>query len=101
MLRVLIDRRLATLDFEIWGAADGRKVTLGKPRLWDWEDPPPDEGIVNAEEEPDFEEQLEYAKQGVKAAIARTVVLANGETRTGSFQSTYEAWPNRFVGGDR
>ena len=99
MLRVLIDRRLATLDFEIWGAADGRKVTLGKPRLWDWEDPPPDEGIVNAEEEPDFEEQLEYAKQGVKAAITRTVVLANGETRTGSFQSTYEAWPNRFVVG--
>ena len=99
MLRVLIDRRLATLDFEIWGAADGRHVTLSKPRLWDWEDPPPDEGIVNAEEEPDFEDQVEYAKQGVKAAITRTVVLAGGETRTGSFHSRYEAWPNRFVVG--
>lgn len=99
MLRALIDRRLATLDFEIWGAADGRTVTLNKPRLWDWEDPPPDEGIVNAEEEPDFEDQVEFAKQGVKAAITRTVVLANGETRTGSFYSTYEAWPNRYVVG--
>ena len=99
MLRVLIDRRLAMLDFEIWGAADGRHVTLSKPRLWDWEDPPPDEGIVNAEEEPDFEDQVEYAKRGVKAAITRTVVLAGGETRTGSFHSRYEAWPNRFVVG--
>ena len=99
MLRVLIDRRLATLDFEIWGAADGRKVTLNKPRLWDWEDPPPDEGIVNSEEEPDFEEQLEYAKDGVKASITRTVVLADGETRTGTFLSTYVAWPNRYVVG--
>ena len=99
MLRVLIDRRLGTLDFEIWGAKDGRTVTLSKPRLWDWEDPPPDEGIVNAEEEPDFEEQVEFAKRGVRAAITRTVVLAHGETRTGSFQSNYEAWPNRFVVG--
>lgn len=99
MLRVLIDRRLATLDFEIWGTADGRKVTLNKPRLWDWEDPPPDEGIVNSEEEPDFEDQLEYAKEGVKASITRTVVLADGETRTGTFLSTYEAWPNRYVVG--
>ena len=99
MLRALIDRRLATLDFEIWGAADGRTVTLSKPRLWEWEDPPPDEGIVNSEEEPDFEEQVEFAKEGVKAAITRTVVLADGQTRTGSFYSTYEAWPNRFVVG--
>ena len=99
MLRVLIDRRLATLDFELWGAADGRNVTLNKPRLWDWEEPPPDEGIVNSEEEPDFEEQVEFAKDGVKASITRTVVLADGETRTGTFLSTYEAWPNRFVVG--
>lgn len=99
MLRVLIDRRLATLDFEIWGAADGRKVTLNEPRLWDWEDPPPDEGIVDSEEEPDFEEQLEFAKKGVKASITRTIVLADGETRTGTFLSTYEAWPNRYIVG--
>lgn len=99
MLRVLIDRRLAILDFEIWGTADGRKVTLNKPRLWDWEDPPPDEGIVNSEEEPDFEDQLEFAKEGVKASITRTIVLADGETRTGTFLSTYEAWPNRYVVG--
>lgn len=99
MLRALIDRRLATLDFEIWGAADGRQVTLGKPRLWDWEDPPPDEGIVNSEEEPDFEDQVEFAKPGVKASITRTVVTADGGTRTGSFLSTYEAWPNRYIVG--
>lgn len=99
MLRVLIDRRLATLDFEIWGAADGRRVTLNEPRLWDWEDPPPDEGVVNSEEEPDFEEQLEYAKEGVKASITRTIVLADGKSRTGTFLSTYEAWPNRYIVG--
>ena len=99
MLRALIDRRLATLDFEIWGAADGRTVTLTQPRLWDWEAPPPDEGIVNSEEAPDFEEQVEFAKEGVKAEITRTVVLADGSTRAGSFVSNYKAWPNRYVVG--
>ena len=99
MLRALIDRRLAILDFEIWGTADGRKVTLNEPRLWDWEDPPPDEGIVNSEEEPDFEDQVEYAKEGVKASITRIVVLADGESRTGTFLSSYEAWPNRYIVG--
>lgn len=99
MLRALINRRLGTLDFEIWGAADDRKVTLKKPRLWEWEDPPPDEGIVNSEEEPDFEEQVEYAKEGVQAEITRIIEYADGETRTGSFRSSYQAWPNRFVLG--
>ncbi|MYD92843.1 MAG: hypothetical protein F4Y02_03960, partial [Chloroflexi bacterium] len=99
MLRALINRRLGTLDFEIWGAADDRTVTLKKPRLWEWEDPPPDEGIVNSEEEPDFEEQVEYAKEGVQAEITRIIEYADGETRTGSFRSSYQAWPNRFVLG--
>ena len=99
MLRALINRRLGTLDFEIWGAADDRTVTLKKPRLWEWEDPPPDEGIVNSEEEPDFEEQVEYAKEGVQAEITRIIEYADGETRTGSFRSNYQAWPNRFVLG--
>lgn len=99
MLRALINRRLGTLDFEIWGAADGRQVALKKPRLWEWEDPPPDEGIVNSEEEPDFEEQVEYAKEGVQAEITRIIEYADGQTRTGSFRSSYQAWPNRFVLG--
>ncbi|MDE2769200.1 MAG: hypothetical protein OXI70_14025, partial [Chloroflexota bacterium] len=63
------------------------------------EDPPPDEGIVNSEEEPEFEEQVEYAKEGVQAEITRIIEYADGETRTGSFRSNYQAWPNRFVLG--
>ena len=99
MLRTRLDRRLATLDFEIWGASDGRVVTLGEPRLWDWVDPPDDEGIVDATEAPDFEEQVEFAKRGVQAEVTRTIVRADGKLETGVFRSSYKAWPNRFVVG--
>ncbi len=99
MLRARLDRRLATLDFEIWGASDDRVVTLGEPRLWDWIDPPDDEGIVDATEAPDFEEQVEFAKRGVQAEFIRTIVRVDGEPETRVFGSSYKAWPNRFVVG--
>ena len=99
MLRTRVNPDLMTLDFELWGADDGRVVELRDHRLWDWEDPPPDEGIVKSEEEPDFEDQVEWAKKGVRASLTRLIQYADGREKSSNFLSTYTAWPNRFIVG--
>ncbi len=99
MLRARLDRRLSTLDFEIWGVSDGREVTLSEPRLWDWVEPPPDEAVVDSEEDPDYEKQIEFAKDGVNAEIRRTIARADGTQTSSTFRSTYTAWPNRYIVG--
>ena len=99
MIRSRLDRNLATLDFEIWGASDGRVVTIGRPRLSKWKDPPEDQGTVNSEEDPDFEDQIEFAKRGVQAELKRIIEWPDGRTKTSVFRSNYVAWPNRFVVG--
>jgi vancomycin resistance protein YoaR len=99
MIRSRLDRRLATLDLEIWGASDGRLVTIGRSRLSNWKDPPEDQGIVDSEEDPDFEDQIEFAKRGVQAELKRIIEWPDGRTKTSVFRSNYVAWPNRFVVG--
>ena len=99
MIRSRLDRKLSTLDFEIWGVSDGRVVTVGSPRLSKWKDPPEDQGIVDSEEAPDFEDQIEFAKRGVKAELKRIIVWPDGRRKRSVFLSNYVAWPNRFVVG--
>ncbi|HCU72815.1 MAG: hypothetical protein CL790_03695 [Chloroflexi bacterium] len=99
MIRSRLDPKLSTLDFEIWGVSDGRVVTMGPPRLTKWKDPPEDQGIVDSEEPPDFEEQIEFAKRGVKAELKRVIVWPDGRRKSSVFLANYVAWPNRFVVG--
>ena len=99
MLRALVDPHLSTLDFEIWGASDGRRVELTDHKLWNWLDPPPDQGLVDDEEPPDFEDQVEWSKKGVQASISRVIVSPDGTETKSTFRSSYTAWPNRFVVG--
>ena len=99
MIRSRLDRKLSTLDFEIWGVSDGRVVTIGPPRLTKWKDPPKDQGTVDSEEPPDFEKQIEFAKRGVKAELNRVIVWPDGRRKSSVFLSNYVAWPNRFVVG--
>ncbi len=99
MLRTRIDPRLSTLDFEIWGVDDGRTVELVDHKLINWTDPPPDQGIVNHTEEPDFEDQVEWSKKGVQAQITRVIRRPQSDQARSTFRSSYVAWPNRFVVG--
>ena len=99
MLRARLDEPTSTLAFEIWGVSDGRRSDIVGHRLWDWEDPPPDEGVVDAEEDPDFEEQVEWAKRGVQASFSRVITWPNGSEKKSSFRSSFVPWPNRYVVG--
>ena len=99
MLRTRIDPRLAILEFEIWGVDDGRNVELVDHKLINWADPPPDEGIVDPEEDPDYEDQAEWSKKGVQAEITRVIRRSQNDETRSTFRSSYVAWPNRFIVG--
>ena len=99
MLRAFADEKIGALTFEIWGVNDGRRVEIVDHELKDWEDPPPDEGILDPTEEPEFEEQVEWSKRGVLAAFSRVIAWPDGSETRSTFRSSFVPWPNRYVVG--
>ena len=99
MLRAFADEELGTLTFEVWGVNDGRRAEIVDHELRDWEDPPPDQGILEPTEDPEFEEQVEWSKRGVLAAFSRVIVWPDGSETRSTFRSSFVPWPNRFIVG--
>ncbi len=99
MLRAFADEQLGALTFEVWGVNDGRRVEIVDHELKDWEEPPPDEGILDPTEEPEFEEQVEWSKRGVLAAFSRVITWPDGSETRSTFRSSFVPWPNRYVVG--
>ena len=99
MLRAHADEDIGALTFEVWGVDDGRRVEIVDHELRDWEDPPPDEGIVEPTEDPEFEEQVEWAKRGVLAAFSRVITWPDGSETRSTFRSSFVPWPNRYLVG--
>ena len=99
MLRAFADEKLGALTFEVWGVNDGRRVEIVDHELRDWEDPPPDQGIVEPTEDPEFEEQVEWSKRGVLAAFTRVIAWPDGNETRSTFRSSFVPWPNRYVVG--
>ena len=99
MLRAFVDEKIGALTFEIWGVSDGRRVEIVDHQLQEWEDPPPDQGILDPTEEPEFEEQVEWSKRGVLAAFTRVIARPNGEDTVTTFRSSFVPWPNRYIVG--
>ena len=99
MLRAFVDEKIGALTFEIWGVSDGRRVEIVDHQLQEWEDPPPDQGILDPTEDPEFEEQVEWSKRGVLAAFTRVIARPNGEDTVTTFRSSFVPWPNRYIVG--
>ena len=99
MLRAFADETLGALTFEVWGVNDGRRVEIVDHELQDWEDPPPDEGILDPTEDPEFEEQVEWSKRGVLAAFSRVIAWPDGSETRSTFRSSFVPWPNRYIVG--
>ncbi len=99
MLRAHADEDIGALTFEVWGVNDGRRVEIVDHELQNWEDPPPDEGILEPTEDPEFEEQVEWAKRGVLAAFSRVIAWPDGSETRSTFRSSFVPWPNRYVVG--
>ncbi len=97
MVRTLFDRRRQTLKFELWGTPTNRQVEISDHQLSNWVDSPPDQWVIDPEEDPEFKEQTEWAVKGVFASLQRRVSV-EGETHLeDTFGSSFTAWPNRYT----
>jgi len=97
MVRTLFDRRRQTLKFELWGTPTNRQVEISDHQLSNWVDSPPDQWVIDPEEDPEFKEQTEWAVKGVFASLKRRVSV-EGETHLeDTFGSSFTAWPNRYI----
>ena len=97
MIRTVFSRRRRSLKFELWGRGPDRTVEISGHRLSDWEDPPPDEWVIDEELSEGTTEQTEWAVEGVFAVLERRVTSAAGAVSNSSFSSSFLPWPNRYL----
>ena len=97
MIRTIFSRRWRSLKFEFWGRKSDRTVEISGHHLSDWEDPPPDEWVIDEELSEGTTEQTEWAVEGVFAVLERRVTSAAGAVSNSSFPSSFLPWPNRYV----
>ncbi|OGD61708.1 hypothetical protein A2807_01015 [Candidatus Berkelbacteria bacterium RIFCSPHIGHO2_01_FULL_50_36] len=87
--------------FELWGTSDGRKSTIGTPRILSTTKP--GEAIyAKTDTLPEGEiKQVELAHDGA-AVLVDYVVTRNGKTIIQTtFKSVYQAWPARYLVGTK
>lgn len=99
LLQAHIDLQKKMLIYEFYGTSDGRKVTLGKSKIWNQISPPPDlyqddptllKGIIK---------QIDWQAWGAKVAFDY-LVERNGEIlQKQTFYSNYRAWQSVFLRG--
>jgi len=80
------------LIYEFWGTHDGRKSVVGKPRIYDIQEPPPTKLIETDELPPGEKKCTERAHNGAKAELTRTVQYADGTENTQTWKSYYRPW---------
>ena len=97
MVRTLFDRRRQSLRFELWGKPTGRTVEVSDHQLTDWVDSPPDQWVIDPEEEEGFKEQTEWAVDGVFATLKRRVMVGDEIHLEDAFYSSFTPWPNRYT----
>lgn len=84
--------------FNIYGTADGREVTIGNYRAWNWQAPPPEEVVYTADLPAGKQEVKEQAIKGFEAAWDR-VITKNDATVTETISSRYRPWAKRTLIG--
>ncbi len=97
MVQTLFDRRRQSLRFELWGKPTGRTVEVSDHQLTDWVEPPPDQWVIDPEEEEGFKEQTEWAVGGVFATLKRRVMVGDEIHLEDAFYSSFTPWPNRYT----
>ncbi len=97
MVRTVFSRRESSLKFELWGRRPHHTVEISGHRLSDWEDPPPDEWVIDEELPEGTTRQTEWAVKGVFAVLERKVTSATGAVSNSRFSSSFLPWPNRYL----
>jgi vancomycin resistance protein YoaR len=96
LVEAVADMNAQTLTVNFYGAKPvGRTVQMSGATSGNRVAPPPDQYEINPNFGARTKQQVEFAHYGIDATITRTISDANG-TRTDSFFSRFEPWPNIY-----
>jgi vancomycin resistance protein YoaR len=94
------------MTVRVYGIPDGRKVTVSKPLILSRTPHPPPQYVVDPSLRPGQIKQVDWAVDGYRTRITRTVVSASGEVRVDYLNSNFRPWravyqvgPGTEVGG--
>ena len=87
------------LIFELYGAADGRKVELTAPKIYNLTSPGPVRYVETETMAPGTKRLVERATLGADAEFTRTITPFNGEPKEEIWKSHYRPWPEMWLVG--
>ncbi|MEA2088544.1 MAG: VanW family protein [Patescibacteria group bacterium] len=80
------------LIFEFWGASDGRKVEVSKPKIFNIVSPGPTKIIETEDLDPGVKKCTESSHNGADAEFTREITTADGEVNEEIWSSHYRPW---------
>lgn len=89
------------LIFELYGTADGRKVEISPPKIFNIVPPGPTRYIETEELKPGEKKKVEKAVAGADTEFTRIITYANGEKREEVWKSHYKPWPEVWLVGKK
>jgi len=99
LIQTYFDQKNYRLTFEIYGASDGRSVSISKSRMWDQSPPPPD----LYEDDPTLPtgqiKQIDWKSWGAKASFDYKVNRFGEVLQNRTFYSNYRPWQAIYLRG--
>ena len=99
LIQTYFDQKNYRLTFEIYGASDGRSVSISKSRMWDQSPPPPD----LYQDDPTLPtgqiKQIDWKSWGAKASFDYRVNRFGEVLQNRTFYSNYRPWQAIYLRG--
>ena len=99
LIQTYFDQKNYCLTFEIYGASDGRSVSISKSRMWDQSPPPPD----LYQDDPTLPtgqiKQIDWKSWGAKASFDYRVNRFGEVLQNRTFYSNYRPWQAIYLRG--
>lgn len=99
LIQTYFDQKNYRLTFEIYGASDGRSVSISKSRMWDQSPPPPD----LYQDDPTLPtgqiKQIDWKSWGAKASFDYRVNRSGEVLQNRTFYSNYRPWQAIYLRG--
>ena len=101
LIQTKIDQKLSRLTFLLYGASDGRKVTLSKSKIWDQTPPPPDLYQDDPSLPVGTTKQVDWKAWGAKVSFTWKVERGNEILEDRTFYSVYRPWQAIYLRGSK
>ena len=99
LIQTSINTKSSLLVFELYGASDGRSISLSKSRIWDQAPPPPD----LYQDDPTLPigqiKQIDWKSWGAKVAFDYKVERGGEVLQNQTFYSHYRPWQAIYLRG--